>query len=420
MKYVKKYINLVLSVWNKGFFHMLSGNFVFAIAAFGAQLLVADYLTESEMGSIRLFQSYIQILGVVAGFGLSTSVLVFCSESNDELQRGSFFSLALFLVVPISFVIWFLFYIGNLFEIWTKNEELINLFDSFAFIIILIAVTAVFTAYLQATRIFKRLAMLMLSAKISSLLLLVVLTSIFGLSGFINATWIGLTITLLIYLIFTFRTLRVKLSLQLNGILSRSLDALSMGFQGLGANFFGNLALHMDVIVLGRLMINDLALFGQYSFATIFITGMNIIQGTIIQVITPYISTFLNNSSELLRVYVRYSLLNVVFILLVGVLAFLTLPTIICYWYGDKYIESSYFIRYLLVAWFFRALNSINIAFLISTGRISINNKVNLFTFLVIGLSIYWAFSLYRSLILVALILVVVYFMLLIVTTIGN
>lgn len=77
---VSRILQLLRDILNKGFFHLLSANFIIGFLGFGSQLLVAKFLTPVELGQIRTMQSFIGVATILAGFGFNTAVLKLCSE----------------------------------------------------------------------------------------------------------------------------------------------------------------------------------------------------------------------------------------------------------------------------------------------------------------------------------------------------
>ncbi|WP_299764742.1 oligosaccharide flippase family protein [uncultured Dokdonia sp.] len=386
---MKKIYNIFLNVWNKGFFHVLIANFLFALVAFGSQLLVAKFLTEEELGFIKIFQSYIQILGILAGFGFSTSTLILCANPKNDFRKEDIFRTSLYAVLIGSFFLWFLFLILNYFNLTTNINALKELFFVFSFVIILNAVIAVFTAYFQAARVFKKYAQLLLISKITSLGFIVLFTYWYGIDGFMHGLWVGLFFSLLLNIIYIKRIFKIKLKAKIEEFNLKIREQFQIGLHGLGANIFGNLTIHMDIIILSFLMAENPKLIGQYSFATIFITGLSMVQGTIVQVSTPYFSKHLESKEVLRSIYSKYNILLFGLSILILLLMYITLPILINYFYSSKFDSSLWFLKLLLIAWFFRSLNSINISLLLSLGKTKTLNIINLISAILVGITSY-------------------------------
>ncbi len=73
-------------LYSKGFFHLLSVNFLAQFLGFGTVLIFPKLLTAVEIGQLRILQTYTGLFAVLAGFGLSTSLLKYCAE--DRAKRS--------------------------------------------------------------------------------------------------------------------------------------------------------------------------------------------------------------------------------------------------------------------------------------------------------------------------------------------
>ncbi|QTD37308.1 oligosaccharide flippase family protein [Polaribacter batillariae] len=371
-------LKIIKSVNQKGFFHVLIANLLFALVAFGSQLLVAKFLTEQELGFIKIFQSTTQILGILAGLGFSTSLLVLAANPKNYNRKGDLFCVALFNVIPISIVVWILFMFANYLGFSTKIDQVKILFSDFSFIMIILAITALYTSFFQANRDFKKFSFILIVSKILSLILIVITTYFFGYLGFMHGLWIGLLLTLFIYAFFVKKNYGLNTNFNISKFWDKTKEQLKISIHGLGANIFGNIALNIDIILLGYFYSSNPSLVGQYGFATIFITALGMFQGTIVQVSTPFFSKYINNKIILISVYKKYSLFLLIAACLVLLLCYFTLPMMIKLFYGEKFYLGIKYLEILLFAWFFRSLNAINISFLLGTAKTYVTNYINL------------------------------------------
>lgn len=353
-------------------------NVLFALVAFGSQLLVAKFLTEEELGYIKIFQSYAQILSIVAGMGFSTSVLVLCADPKYDKRKSEILQVAFYTVLPISLLIWFLFLIITYFNLATKIEEVKYLFFNFSFIIVITALTALFTAFFQANREFKKFAGILIFTKILSLLFIVIFTYLYGLSGFMHGLWIGLVITLIFYTFFVNNYFTLRFQKSIKNFYKKVKEQLAIGVYGLGANVFGNISIHLDIILLGYFYANNPKLIGQYGFASIFVLGLSMFQGTVVQVVTPFFSKHLTNKETLFNLYKKYNFILFLGALAILFLSYITLPIFIQYLYADKFNVGLEFLKILLFVWFFRCLNAINVGLITSIGKTKTLNLINL------------------------------------------
>lgn len=363
-------------------------NVLFALVAFGSQLLVAKFLTEEELGYIKIFQSYAQILSIVAGMGFSTSVLVLCADPKYDKRKSEILQVAFYTVLPVSLLIWFVFLLIAYFNLATKIEEVKYLFFSFSFIIIITALTALLTAFFQANREFKKFAGILILTKTLSLLSIVIFTYLYGLLGFMHGLWIGLVITLIFYIFFINKYFTLKFKKSINNFYKKIKEQLAIGIYGLGANVFGNISIHLDIILLGYFYAHNPKLIGQYSFASIFILGLGMFQGTVVQVATPFFSKHLTSKKTLFNLYKKYNFILFLAALTILFLSYIILPIFVEYFYDNKFSAGLEFLKILLFVWFFRCLNAINIALIVSKGKTNTLNTINFISSILILISI--------------------------------
>lgn len=90
------------SLWNpasvgrylhgKGFFHLLTGNFLGQFLSVAMSLVVAKLITKEELGNLRTLQSYLMFAIPVSAFGANVSLLKFCSEARPEEEKRGIFA----------------------------------------------------------------------------------------------------------------------------------------------------------------------------------------------------------------------------------------------------------------------------------------------------------------------------------------
>lgn len=373
------------STWNKGFFHVLVANILIALAAFGSQLFVAKVLTDVQLGYIKIFQSYTQILSLVAGMGFSTSALILCSGTQDMNQKLKHFSIALYAVVPISFISLFLFVGINQFGILTRISEVKVLFDKYSFIVVFTAIIAVYTAFIQSSKIFKKYSNLVIVTKLISIGFIVLLTYLRGFYGFFEGLWIGLFFSFIINVFFVKKEFNFYIQRNIPQLYTHIKEHFKIGIHGLGTNVFGMIASNIDIIMLSFFLKDELATVGQYSFAAIFITGLSMIQGTIVQVTVPYLAKYKDDYISIIYLLKKYNRVLFLGTIVLVITLYLLLPVFIKLIYENKYDEGVFYLMFLLGVWFFKCLNAINAAFFLSSGRSDLSNLINFLSMIFTG-----------------------------------
>ena len=374
---MKKVFNFLHSIWDKGFFHVLIANFLIALVAFGSQLFVAKVLTDIQLGYIKIFQSFTQILSLFAGMGFSTSVLIVCSCTQNVKQKLEHLSVALYAVVPISIIVLALFIVINQFDLWTPISEVKLLFDKYSYIVVFTAIIAVYTAFIQSSKIFKKYSNLVILTKFVSIGFIVLFTYWRGFYGFFDGTCVGLVLSLIINISFVKNEFDFYLNKKINRLSFKIKEQFKLGIHGLGTNIFGMLASNLDIIFMNLFLTNQLNIIGQYSFAAIIVMGLSMIQSTIVQVTVPYLAKYNDNYSTiscLLKKYNRILFWSTVLLLL---LLYVFIPIGIEWIYGDKYAKGLFYLIFLLGVWAFKCLNAINSAYFLASGKSHLSNLVN-------------------------------------------
>lgn len=411
---MNKLINLTRSLNSKGFFHVFTANIFFVIAAFGSQLFIAAILTDIELGYIKIFQSYIQILSIVAGLGYSTSVLVVCSNPKNKEKNFEVLQVALYAVIPASFFILICFLLLNQFDLLTNVVEVKQYFKKYSFAIIFTVISATLTAFIQSQRVFKKFSFVIIGTKILSIIFIVILTFLYGLEGFFNGLWIGLLFSLIINSIFTKTFFDVIFKKSISDYFIKVYDQFKIGIHGLGANLFGILSSNLDIILMGYLIADSTTTLGQYSFASIFFTGLGILQSTIGQIAGPYFGKHVNDRSAVIFLLKKYNKILFLMSVFLLITLYFTLPKFILFVYGDKYLTGVSFLVLLLGVWFFKVNNSINGSFLLASGNVKYINLTNLINAVLSGIAIYISLQYYDIRVMIFMLMAINLFILLI------
>lgn len=373
----------------KGFFHVFVANIFFVLAAFGSQLFIAAVLTDIELGYIKIFQSYTQILSILAGVGYSTSVLVICSNPKNKERNFEVLQVAMYAVIPVAFFILGCFLLLNKMDLLTNVNEVSAYFTKFSFVVIFTVISAVLTAFIQSQRVFKKFSVVIIVTKVLSIVFMIVSTYFYGLEGFFHGLWIGLLFSLIINAVFTKKYFEVTFTKKIHNYFDKAYDQFKIGIHGLGANLFGLLASNLDIILMGFLIANESTTLGQYSFASIFFTGLGILQSTIGQVASPYFGKHINDRNASKFLINKYNKILILMSILLLIALYFLLPEFITLVYGNKYATGASFLTLLLGVWFFKVNNSINGSFLLACGNVKYVNLTNFINAILSGIVIF-------------------------------
>jgi O-antigen/teichoic acid export membrane protein len=357
------------SIKEKGFFHLFTASIFIKVLAFGSQFFVAWWLTVEQIGEIKIIQTYFSLFTVIVLFGFNTSILKLCSE-NRELEQivglfdaGKKYVKIVFLIsIPIIISI-------TLLGLISPNERI-----QYYFLLVLIGlyptvINECDTIYIQARRQIKLMSIRQIVVRSISLLLIILLTYLFGFDGYIIAYILSSFIAFI-----SFRYIIRKLNINIIPAKVESPFRVHWQYSKFAflALVIGQLGSYADVFLMNYYISNN-ELIGLYSFALLLMLMPNIFTGVIQQIVVPYISRKSHNLSEIKRVYKKYQRLNILSSLIIAIGCLLVVPFIIDLIFGSKYSESIPFFNILIVAWFLNSVLNLKGYVLLGIGMINYN-----------------------------------------------
>ncbi|MBA7465675.1 hypothetical protein ES707_00845 [subsurface metagenome] len=344
---MNRILQLLRDVFHKGFFHLLSANFIIGFLGFGSQLLVAKFLTPVELGQIRTMQSFIGVATILAGFGFNTAVLKLCSEKRTLEERAFIFKQCFYYTTfPILFVLVGLFALAKL-GLLSPDKEINKWLPLYMLVIPAMTYASLIIVYLQALKKIQLMAKMQVFIRLFGFIVLVTMTYFYGLIGFIlSIIFIGY-----ITLIPLFNLIKdnFKSKVKANNVFHQSFFYAKWSVSANGVSRVGQ---YMDIFMLNYL-IKDRVGFGYYGLSTIFILGMNYITSSIQTIATPYFSEKSNDKKEFLRVLKKYEKLMVLLAFGLSIIAFLIVPPFIKIVYGNNYVLAGSYFRILVLKYFF-------------------------------------------------------------------
>jgi O-antigen/teichoic acid export membrane protein len=308
-----------ISRWlhTKGFFSLLSANFLIQFLGFGTTLVVARLLTATELGQIRIMQSYGGFFLIPAGLGLSTSILKFCAEDRDPSEKQYMLKAALMRSLPACLIAFTVLCVLTLTGVMTASSELRPWLLGYAAVSIPVSTaTGILIVYLQALRKIHQMARAQVVIRLQSVALVILCTWRWGFTGFFWATLIGLTIGFAPLLwnvgLGFLRATKAKLP-------SRFMQVAWFSVLGTSITAIGQ---YVDVFLLDHSAV-ERASIGYYSLALTFATAAMLVTGTVQTIVTPYFSQHADDQQWVAR-HLRTQQLRMV-ALSIGVAAILLL-----------------------------------------------------------------------------------------------
>lgn len=363
-------LSIFKNVKKKGFFHLLSANFFINFFAFGSQLVVAWILTPTQIGQIKILQTYLAIAVLFANFGFESSVLKLCSEKNSITTKQIFYkSATLFTLISVFLTYLLVFGIGNL-NIVSIDPFIDSWFLIFLLALIPLAFNTLNFNYLQALKKFTLLSKLQAYTKLFAFSLIIILTYLYNISGFIYAILIGYIVTSIIIMGFNYNDLIVGSNFK--NLLGKFKNHSYYSKYAFLANLISTFTRYLDIFIINFFILDREAI-GMYSFAISVILFLQIISDTIQKISLPHFSEKSSNIAEWLKAYKRYFRLYVYFglLLLIGINIIISPAIQIAF--NNKYDDSLIFIHILTIRWFFYALVQFKSAAVFGLGKIHYN-----------------------------------------------
>jgi len=381
---LEKLNNILTDIYRKGFFHLFSATALIYLIEFGSQMFVAGILIADDFGRIKSLQTFAAVGVIIAGLGFNTSILKLCSEkdmSADEKQ--TLFASAFKSTLLFSFITLLLSILLSFFKLISSDILTNNLFVYYSLTIPLIALNNLLIAYYQALKEFKKISVLLVIARLLHVLIIVLLTYLFGLNGFVLGIIIGFLMSTLLLVFKTSFLKSWKKTMKVH--FYKNWNLAKFAFSG---NIINALSLYLDVFFLNHL-VNDPEEFGFYSFALTLIVGLRIVTYTAQQFVTPYYSEYSSNDIQILKAFKKSNRIFGATILFIGVLSVVVVPFVIHLLFDGKYDGSMFYFQVLTLGWGIRSWISLKGPFLLAIGYIRINFKMALIIFIV-SIIPYW------------------------------
>lgn len=365
---MKKILACIISIYKflvrKGFFSLLTANFLTQFLGFGTILLVAKILSPIEIGQIRVFQSYIAVFMILAGFGFNTAVLRYCAENISVSNRYGILKYAvkcsIYSIIASYLLLYALAYGG-----FIAAADMSYWFIVYGLALPFMALTNLGMVYLQAIKQINKMAKTQSIIKLQSFILILVSTYIWGFKGFIVATICAYAVGLIPLI----KEIGYKFILEKTYKPERFMYIAVFSMLANGVSLLGQ---YGDIFILDKFC-NDRVQIGFYSLATIFLTGAMQVTGTVQSIVTPYFSEHSNDKrwvySQLIKNQIRMMLLGV--LVAVGIYFF-------CYYfvpwfYGYDYTITLLYLRILLLKYVIYSSYAITGVCLVGLGLMKYN-----------------------------------------------
>lgn len=328
-------------------------------------MFVAWILFADDIGRIKSLQTFAAIGVIIAGLGFNTSIIKLCSEKDTSMkEKQILFASAMKYTLFFSFLTILLSLVLSFFNLISNDSLTNNLFIYYSLTIPLLALNNLLTAYYQALKEFKKVSVLLVIARIIHVAIIIILTYLFGLKGFITGVIIGFLVSTLLLIAKTDFLSSWKETTSYH--FKKNWDLAKYAFLG---NIINTLSLYLDILFLNHLVDNPKEL-GFYGFALTLIAGLRIVTYTAQQFVTPFYSEFSSNDAQILKAFKKSNRIYGATILLIGTLAIIIAPIIIHYLFSSKYDDSMFYFQVLTLSWVIRSWISLKGPFLLAIGHL--------------------------------------------------
>lgn len=348
-----------------GFFHLISSNYAIKIFGFASQIFVAWILTPTDLGRIRVWQSFLSIALITASFGFESSTLKLCSEDRTNEEKYSIYNKALHYVIPSLFITYFVVILLSIFGILSPDKIVNNYTWLFFLALFPLTINGVQLSYLRALKKIKEYANIQVVTKAISIIFIISLTYFYNLWGYLVALIFGYLLSF--YLI---KRLVNKNSFKSVNIVKTPILKMHLKYSipVVIDDFAGMISQNLDILILNFIILSRDEV-GYYGFATTLLAMMTVISHSMYQIIVPYFSEKSNDINQILIMFNKYEKKWAFVSLIILVFAILFTIPFLFYAMDGKYVQSTQYFIPLAIAWFFKSNLSFQAGALFGMGK---------------------------------------------------
>ncbi|MGG3671398.1 oligosaccharide flippase family protein [Bacillus nitratireducens] len=363
-----------------GFLHLLSANMLLQIAGFGGQIFLTRILSVEEIGKIKVLQSFLGIIILIAGLGINVAILKLCSEKISDEEKdilfvnGFKFSIVISLFTTVTVVL--LAFLGLL----SENNEINNAMKLYIVQVPFLVMNTFAIFYLQSQKRVHDMSKIQSKTKIMVIVVSTLSAYFFGLYGYV----MGIVFSNIVATVLCFSLLKDKLVKLKEIKVSKVYILKLLNISGVSfvTNLMGQLVISLNILLLSY-MSKSSAEIGYYGIAQLIITSMMIIPNTLNQIMIPYLSEKSDNEKEIKKILSSYQKRMRILIFSLFVATYFIVPAFMPVVFGEKYSNSIVYFRILLVGMVFWSLYSPKGITLVSIGKVDYNFYTSMCTFII-------------------------------------
>lgn len=363
----KKFKKVMDKGLKAGFFHLLSANILLQIAGFGGQIFLTRVLPVEDIGRIRILQSFLSIIVMIATFGMNTTLLKVCSEDISRKEKNILLKTSIFLGISISVIIVIATALASTANILSNDDVINKQMGIYIFQIPFLVLNSLGMAYLQSQQKIREMSNVQIFSKLFIILVSTVAAFIFGLAGYVTG--------ILVSNIIASGLLFILLKEELKNFKFITVDKfhvtklLRFSSYTFGTALFWQIMLSSGVIIASYVSDNKEHI-AYYGNAQLIVNTLMMIPITLNQIMTPKISKESANLFGVKNILKNYQRLMFVLMSIVIVASYFVIPWLIPLVFGEAYIEAIPYFKILLIGLFFWSLYSPKNNVLFSIGRV--------------------------------------------------
>ncbi|TQP94096.1 lipopolysaccharide biosynthesis protein [Vibrio cholerae] len=345
----------------------IGSNLLIKAFVFISQIFVAFFITAEELGAVKTAQAYIEVLSLFACMGLNASILATAPKLKVVHDRAQLYSKIITLtainaILVVASVLIILCY--SPIEFISNKLQVIVIW--LLPLVLFTAITTQLVSFLQCEKEFTTLAKGQFFAKLLSVPILIGVTYVFSLTGYIAALYLSGFITIIII----FNGISFRLSPKLFSMSELKIQ-WSIAYGAFLSNILGTFGFYSGLFVT-NIVISEPEIIGNYSFALILISGFEVISRSIQQYYIPHFSENAgSNLKTLERKYLKLSIMVSFPALCAAVLILKNLPEF-------KYTDALIPIIILIVAWCLSFKYTLKSGYFIASGNTMLNFKTSI------------------------------------------
>ncbi len=377
----------IKKVFEKGFFHLLGANGLILLAGFASQLFVAKFLNPSDIGAIRIMQTYVGLATTMCALGMNVSIVKLTAQQTNTKDQSAYLTISIVVASIVFLAVWLGLIGANYLNLISTDTQIKLLFPIYMVFLFPLAIQSVLGGYYQGINKIKQYAKLQSVIKFVSVLLIVLFTYFFHLNGYVWAVLLGGFVSLG----FLFLSIPKENRMFVKPLdFSSKLNALwHLSKFALMTNFIGFLYSSLDILFINHFVL-DLSVFGQYAFAITLISILNVIPQTIQQIAFPHFAGISNQYSRWKSTYSHYNKLNHLVTLFSLVFVYFVIPFMIDFVFDGKYHQSAFiYFRGLVIAWALNYMNNIKDTAVMGLGAFNYNFYISV-VLLLLSIPLYY------------------------------